>query len=152
MANLCVLGGYPDRAMKCLRGSTFVSLQVNSLARYFDNVYVISHRMWLPSILRHLPFVPAKIRDYAGFFDYHHDNIHIFFPKYPPWQDKLSPEEYSDHHFRLVQKIVERNRLKFSWVHGFFHTPWDPAQFELPRNWASRVCFRLKKTITGLNV
>jgi glycosyltransferase involved in cell wall biosynthesis len=123
MANLCFVGGYPDANLRCLRGTTFNYLQIKSLAKYFDNVYVISPRLWLPRLLRYLPFVPRRVRDYAGFYDYTHKNIRVFFPKYLPWLHPQAPHLFVPYHTKLVEGVIERYQLRFDWVQAYFTVP-----------------------------
>ncbi len=138
MSNLCYIGGYPDQALRALHGTMFVYLQVKALAKYFDHIYVISHRVWVPRLLRHLPFIPAKIREKARFYDYSHDNTRVFFPKYPPWRQGMPPHEFFPHHLRLVEGVIERHRLRFDWVQAYFSVPMGATAVAVARRHGAR--------------
>lgn len=89
-------------------GGIFVKNQVNELAKYFNEVYVIS---------------PQPLGSNRSLKDYEYRNIRVFFPRFFHLPSGYFRRKLGSNFFKTAIKIIQREGLEFDLVHAHFTWP-----------------------------
>ena len=116
MANLLVISKYPDERL-AHPDYTFVYLLTRELGRYFDSVYVVSPKPWVPRILAPLGRLVPTIRHALAKRNYRLGNVQVYFARYKPWAGRLAPERTVATIYEAVRRVLRDRRLSFDLVH-----------------------------------
>ena len=128
MSDLLIISGFPDEHF-VFCANTFVYFFVNAIRRYFDTVYVISPRPYIPRILSPLGALIPKVRLRLAARDYAYDNVRVFFPRYRPWAGCLPRARALRAIYPCIRRAVERHRLRFDLIHAHLNVSgWYSAQ------------------------
>jgi len=116
--NLLILTSeYPDCENKII-GDPFVKSQVDLLAKYFKNVYVISVRPYFPQFLsRLLKFNLSNLKNYS------YNNIKVYYPKILDFPVDYFRKRRGDRYFKVVDKLIKKEKIKFDLIHAHFTYP-----------------------------
>ena len=116
--NLLILTSeYPDSENKVI-GDPFVKSQVDLLAKYFKNVYVISVRPYFPQFLsKLLKFNLPNLKNYS------YNNIKVYYPKIFDFPVDYFRKRRGDRYFKVVDKLIKKKIIKFDLIHSHFSFP-----------------------------
>ena len=103
--------------------SSFVYNQINSLKFFFRRVYVISLTPFVPKFLSKFPFMHPRWRRDAFASDYKYDNVDVYFAKYFTLPLDFSRKKGGDFAFRVVNKIIQKEKIEFDLIHAHFIYP-----------------------------
>lgn len=103
--------------------SSFVYNQVGSLKRYFNKIYVISLTPFVPKFLSNFSFMHPRWRKDAFAEDYKYNNVEVYFAKHFTLPFEHFRKKRGDVVFKVVDKIIRDNKLRFDIIHAHFTYP-----------------------------
>lgn len=95
----------------------FVKTQVDSISKYFNQVYIISPRPYWFWFLSKLFDVKPNLKYYS------YNNIKVFYPSFFHLPIKYYREKLWDNQFITVDRLIKKNNLKFDIIHSHFTWP-----------------------------
>ena len=115
---LIITNGFPCKEWEV--NSTFVKAQVDELAQYYDNVYVISQTPYFPRWLGKLKFIPKIFQNYSKPRNYSYANVQVEYARYlsPPGDKWLSFR--ANNCYKAIKKIIDNSGIKFDVIHSHF--------------------------------
>lgn len=103
--------------------SSFVKSQVDCLRIYFKRIYVISLTPFVPKCLSAFPFMNPRWQRDAFAYNYEYDNIKVYFAKHFVLPFEFSRKKRGNNVFKIVNKIIQDEKIKFSYIHAHFVYP-----------------------------
>jgi len=103
--------------------SSFVKSQVDCLSGYFKRIYVISLTPIVPKCLSSFSFMNPRWQRDAFAYDYEYYNVKVYFAKHFALPFDFSRKKRGDVAFRVVDKIIQDEKIDFSYIHAHFAYP-----------------------------
>lgn len=111
--NLLILcPSFPD-SNNILYWWIFVKEYVKNIHKHFDNIYVFSS----------VPFLFWFTKKEKLCRDYSYDNIKVFYPRFFHLPIKYFREKIWDNQFRVTNKFIIKESIKFNMIHSHFIWP-----------------------------
>ncbi|RQD92569.1 glycosyltransferase family 4 protein, partial [Methanosalsum natronophilum] len=107
---LVISNNFPNEENSPL-GNIFVKERVKHLAKYFDNIYVVSPILYGIELIRN-----------KRFNNYQFDNVKVFFPKYIniPLFFYYKKSFYTSLETKAIVSVIEQENLKFNLIYAHF--------------------------------
>ena len=117
MPRLLVVSRYSDEHFESA-DYVFVHHQVGELARYFDEITVVSPIPYFPEWLRPVGRVWEKLRLRMLARDYTFANVRVCFAPFRPWAGRIPGSDRARGVWPAIQRTIRRHDLRFDLVHS----------------------------------
>ena len=101
----------------------FVKSQVDSLKNHFEKVCVILLTARVPKFLSKFSFMNPRWRRDAFAYNYKYDNVEVYFARHFTLPFDSSRKKRGDAVFKVVTKIIQKERIEFDLIHAHFTYP-----------------------------
>lgn len=114
---------------------SFVKEQVDALSKCFEKVTVIALTPYVPKFLSKFSFMNPRWGRDAFASDYNYDNVEVYFATHFTLPFNSSREKRGDVAFKVVTKLIEKEKVEFDLIHAHFTYPSSYVAAKLKKNY-----------------
>lgn len=93
---------------------------VDSIAKYFNKVFVICPTPYMPAFISRFQFIPRAFRKAVNPVDYSYNNISVYFPKFFMLPVDFSRKKAGERAYNATLKLISKETINFDIIHAHF--------------------------------